>query len=112
MNSTPPIRSWNQMSPRAQAVWGAAYATHPTPGREAAEHADRVANSLASFEIPEKESPEHRAARLLTGITLPEFRAWYLVERQLAPLSRHAHVTEDDINTAFETYVMCSCDFH
>jgi hypothetical protein len=101
------------MTPREQAVWGAVYALHSNPGLEAATHADQVVGTLSEVECPETEAPEHRAARLITGLSFDEFRGWYLVEQRVASRGgRRSALTEADIQKAFEIYVMCSCDFY
>lgn len=76
-------------------------------------HAERVAASLATVDCHEREAPEYRAARLCTGLTLDEFRAWYVVE--LMVVSHHKpqrKPSEADIQEAYEIYVMCSCDYY
>lgn len=107
-----PIRNWYQMSPREQAVWGAAYAMHPSPAHEAAVHADRVIGSLATIETPEKEGPEYRAARLYSGLDLAEFAGWYGVEKKLASHSSLTRVTQEELETAYRIYLMCSADYY
>ncbi|MBI2398393.1 MAG: hypothetical protein HYV17_11395 [Xanthomonadales bacterium] len=111
--SAAPLRAWHSMSARDHAVWGAAYALHPNPGLEAAAHADRVVDTLSGVDWPETEEPEHRAARLIRGLSLDEFRAWYRVEQQVANRRpRRPTPTEADVQKAYEIYVMCSCDFY
>lgn len=112
-NLTPSLRNWYQLSPREQAVWGAAYASAPQPGIDAARHADEVIASLAQVEWPEREAPEHRAARLVGWLTLEQFRGWYLVELQLnQPGKPPLVVSEAQIHEAYQTYAMCTSDYH
>jgi len=107
------FRSWNSMSGREQAVWGASYAASPPGGLEAAVHADRVVATLASVSFPESEPPEQRAARLVRGLTREEFRGWYTVELQLAhPGQPPRRLSEDELSEAYMTYAMCSTDFY
>lgn len=110
--SNRPIRSWRDMSEREQAVWGVAYAMHPSPGRDAALHADQVIGGLAEFEPPATESPEHRAARLYRGLKLAEFAAWYVVEKQLTRHKSRRPATREEIEEAYRIYVMCSMDYY
>lgn len=108
-----PLRVWHMMKPREQAVWGAAYALHLNPSLEAAVHADQVVGTLSEVEYPETEAPEHRAARLISGLSFDEFRGWYLVEQRAARhRQRRLATSEADIQKAFEIYVLCSCDFY
>ncbi len=108
-----PLRVWHMMTGREQSVWGAAYASHSSPGLEAALHAERVVATLSGVECPEREAPEHRAARLCTGLTLDEFRGWFIVERMVTSHHRLRQApTEADIQKAYEIYVMCGADYY
>jgi hypothetical protein len=108
-----PFRAWHAMSGREQAVWGACYAASRAGGVEAAVQADRAIASRASLTFPEAESPEHRAARLGRSLTLEQFHGWYTVELSLTRRGMLPHmVTDDEVRTAYETYVMCSNDFY
>jgi hypothetical protein len=108
-----PLRHWYQMSSREQLVWAASYAAHSLHGIEAALEADHVVNSLASVAWPEREDPEHRAARLCIGLTPEEFRAWYLVElRMLHRGNYRAPPSDADVAEAFKIYAMCCSDFY
>ena len=111
--SNAPLRVWHTMTGREQSVWGAAYSSHPEPGPAAAQHADAVVATLARVDCPEREAPEHRAARLCIGLTPEEFRAWYLVERKIVSHHRpQPAMTEADLQEAYEVYVMCGCDYY
>ena len=108
-----PLRNWYRMSAGEQIVWGAAYATHAVLGPEAASHADAVINSLAQCEWPEQEEPEHRASRLVRGLTFEAFRAWYVVEHQLLYSGRvRPKLSEEQISEAYKTYLMCGSDYY
>ncbi len=110
---TSPLRVWHLMSGREQSIWGAAYAAHPEPGPAAAKHADAVVATLALVDCPERESPEHRAARLCIGLTFEEFRAWYLVERKIVAHHKpQPAMTEADLQEVYKVYLMCSCDYY
>lgn len=101
------------MSAREQLVWAASYATNSRPGPAAAMDADRVVHSLSSVEWPEREEPEHRAARLCIGLTPEEFRGWYVVELQMLEGGKlRPRLSEEAIAEAYKVYVMCSCDFY
>lgn len=109
------FRAWDTMDDRAQGVWAAAYASSQTPGVEAARHADQVVASLEALEVPRIESPEHRAARYCIGLSLDEFRSWYLVEQKIHA-RRHGlrgnAASDTAVAEAFETYCRCTADFY
>jgi hypothetical protein len=107
------LRPWQQLSEREQSVWGAAYARSSKFGVEAAFDADRVVQSLADIEWPEREAPEHRAARLVHGLEPEEFAAWYRVEVKLnASGRRYVPASDADIDKAYEIYLRCGSDFY
>ena len=113
MNTTrSPLRAWHAMNEREQSIWGAAYASYPNPGLEAALHAERVVSTLASLDFSEQEAPEHRAARLCRGLTMEEFRAWYVVELKVSHHKPRRSPNETDIEKAYEIYVMCGSDYY
>ena len=106
------LRDWDQMTEREQMVWAAAYAAQQSHDLNAAHEADRVVNTLAAIEWPEREKPEYRAARLCPGLTAEEFRAWYLVElRVMSSGERRKPPSSTEIDEAFGVYLMCGADF-
>jgi hypothetical protein len=112
-SSDKPLRYWHEMSAREQLVWAASYAAHSRHGVDAAKDADQVANSLATVQWPEREEPEHRAARLCIGLTQEEFRGWYVVEHRILYRGKHRPPLSDaDIAEAFKIYSMCCSDFY
>ncbi len=102
------------MSAREQIVWAAAYAAHPQPGLQAAAAAEQIVSSLGSVEWPEREEPEYRAARLRPGLSLDEFRGWYVVELKMlySGKPRTSTPNEADIAEAYKIYAMCCSDFY
>lgn len=113
-NGSDLFRAWDTMDDRAQGVWAAAYASSPMPGVQAARHADQVVASLEALDVPRIESPEHRAARYCVGLSLDEFRSWYLVEQQINArrhgLRRNA-ASDAAVAEAYAIYCRCAADF-
>lgn len=110
-----PNLAWHAMSPREQAIWGAAMVAQGEPTCAGARAADRFVLALRALVLDGgNPGPEYDAARAQVGLSRPEFESWYRVQLQIqfAGTSRGRNLSSEDCAAAFERYLMGRGDFY